>query len=211
MLDQATAAFHAAARRAKEGEQFQAEIAELRAIVGAERGAPLTKCVAAIARDAREFHATRQQIQSDQKEAAELLRQGRAAAEGERNAREWEAWARRVHGIVTDSFTAAKSTRELQLGLEETVLASLSQRQLKRKLEILRMEKVLLVRGVIRVYAQPSRKVLTLTPLICAAATLHRLRKLAGLLPTNLSHFSRVGDRSPLPEKRFPVLNVVGP
>jgi hypothetical protein len=122
--------------------------------------------------------------------------------------REWEIWARRVHGLVTDSFTTAKSPRELQLALEETLLASLSQRQLKRKAEILRMEKVLFVRGVIKPHF-PNRKLTSIAPLICATACLHRLRKLAGHLPTQLSSFSRLSDQSPLPEKRFPVIKVV--
>jgi chromosome segregation ATPase len=207
-LDQVLGAFRLAGKRSRESEQSMNELVEIRTLIGVDRDIPLVKCIAGIVKDSREYQQVRQQIENDQKEAAELLRQGRTAQDSFATSREWETWARRVHGLVTDSFTTAKSPRELQLALEETVLSSLSQRQMKRRLEILRMEKILLVRGMIKPHLSP-RKPASLTPLICAAMALHRLRKLSGHLPTNLTSFARAADRSPLPEKRFPVLNVL--
>ena len=53
-----------------DNEQFQLEFTELRDLAGADRGANLRKWVAPLARDAEELSAARQQIESDQREAA---------------------------------------------------------------------------------------------------------------------------------------------
>jgi hypothetical protein len=207
-LDQVLNAFRIAGKRSREGEQSMKELAEIRTIVGADQNTSISRCVSAFVKEYHQYQNIRQQIENDQREAAELVRQSRAAQDGEKTSHEWEIWGRRIHGLVTDSFTTTKSPRELQIALEETLLGVLNQRQLKRKLEILRMEKILLVRGLIKSHF-PQRKYHSIASVICAAACVHRLRKLAGHLPTNLSSFSRSSDRSPLPEKRFPVLNFV--
>jgi hypothetical protein len=207
-LDQVLNAFRIAGKKAREGEQSVKELAEIRTIVGVDKNISISRCVFDIVNECRQYQSIRQQIENDQREAAELVRQSRAAQDGEKTSREWEIWARRVHGLVTDSFTMTKSPRELQIALEETLLGALNQRQLKRKLEILRMEKTLLVRGLIKSHF-PQRKYHSIASVICATACLHRLRKLSGHLPMKLSSFSRSSDRSLPLEKRFPVLNVV--
>jgi hypothetical protein len=109
---------------------------------------------------------------------------------------------------MTDNFSTVKSPRGLQLAIEECIMGNLGQRQMKRRLEILRMEKALLLRGV----AKPQmigKKIASLLPVICIGVSMHRLRKLSGHLQTGLSGPFREGERSPVPAKHFPIVNIV--
>ncbi|OHT05426.1 viral A-type inclusion protein [Tritrichomonas foetus] len=58
--------------------------------------------------------------------------------------KKWEKWAKRLHSIITDEFSAQKSPKELQFVIEEALMSSIGQRQIWRHVEILRSEKHIL-------------------------------------------------------------------
>jgi hypothetical protein len=184
------------------------KLAEMETIVGADNGVSRSRRVSALIKASQESQVVQYQIENDQRKATELLRQSRAAQQSEKRSRRQKIWARRVHGLVIDSFATAKSHRKRHSDLEETLHANLTERQLKRMVEIRRMDRVLFVRGGIKPHF-PNRKSTTIAPLMCTAGCLHQLRNTADQLPTQLSSFSRPSDHTLVQEKYFPVLKVV--
>jgi chromosome segregation ATPase len=208
VLNQVAEQVQVLAKRSVEFDQWMKEINEIRSLLGIDKAAPLAKNVLLLARDCRECGRMRQQIENDQKEDANLLMQTRSAAASEQNGQDWEQWAKRIHGLATDNFSTPKSPRELQFAIEEFIMGNLGQRQTRRKLEILRMENALLLRGVVKLQVI-GKKTPSLLPVICIGVSMYRLRKLSGHLQTGLFSPLREGERLPLPTKHFPVVNVV--
>jgi hypothetical protein len=135
-LDHVLNEFQTRNKRSTHNEDALKKFAEIRMIVGVDRSTSLSRCVSALVKESREDQTVRQQLENNEGEATELHRQGRAAHDCEKMSREREIWSRRVYGLFTDSFTTAKSSRELQLSHEETHHASQHQRQLKRRAEL---------------------------------------------------------------------------
>jgi hypothetical protein len=97
---------------------------------------------------------------------------------------DWEQWARRIHATVADELLpAGKPLNELRNAIEEAVLAGSGQREIQRRLEMLRAEKRLLVRGKVDLAAGGGRRPETLNAVRIAVASVYRMQKLSGCLP----------------------------
>jgi hypothetical protein len=110
--------------------------AEIRTNLGPTMVFRRSRWVSALVKGYQEYQIVRYLIGNDQREATELLRESRAAQDREKMSRGSKIWARRVHELITDRFATAKSPRELQLAVEQTLGASLSQRVLHCRVEI---------------------------------------------------------------------------
>jgi hypothetical protein len=86
-------AFPIPSKRARNGENALKEFAEIRTVVGADRCTSLSRYVSALVKEYREYQTVRQQIENNQHETTQLLRQGRVAHDGEKMSREWETWS----------------------------------------------------------------------------------------------------------------------
>jgi hypothetical protein len=93
----------------------------------------------------------------------------------------WEQWARRMHTVATDDFALARTNEEVQAALEEALMASQRQSGIARRLEILRFEKKLLVKG--KIVPRGNGRKPTIRALIVVAAALKKIQKLAGQVP----------------------------
>jgi hypothetical protein len=113
-----------------------------------------------------------------------------------------------MNGLIADNFAAATTGAALQRSLEEAIVGNIAARVLKRHIEILRAEKALLVRGAVPAPAL-GRRPPSLAGIICIAAVIHRLRKLAGYLPTSLASGGPVALEKVPRGHAFPVVNVV--
>jgi hypothetical protein len=203
------AAFRGAAAQSRKEEQLAVEAGDLRVLLGLSSSASLVKTVAALASQAREFEQSRRQIETDRTEIAELLRQTKSDQISDMSSREWETWARRMHGLIADNFSTSKSPKTLQRSLEEAIISNIGQRPLKRHLEVLRMEKALLMRGVMKSGVPGGRRPPELSAMICVVAALYRLRKLAGYLPTTFAGGAASPPDRQSRAKHFPIVNVV--
>jgi hypothetical protein len=167
---------------------FADEIAGIRGVLGVPEGVSVKESVKELVDKVRERP------------------QGRRVREPGDVDRSWEDWAKRIHGLVTDNFGTAKTGRELQFALEETLMGSIGQRKANRRLEILRAEKQLLLSGAVIRFGQ-GRGCPSFPSLICVVITMRRLRKLAGHLPCAMGSPAGVAEKPKVQQRRFPILN----
>jgi hypothetical protein len=194
ILDHAANTIQNAADQSHRDRQLTAELADIGSIVGIGQNGSVVKAVTYLVAQARQFEMGREQLEGDRRQAADLLKQVKVEHAADKTSREWEAWSRRMHALITDNFTTPKTPAELQRSLEEAILSGIGQRPLKRQLEILGIEKGLFVRGALKTII--PRRPPSLATLVCVAATMHRLRRLAGYLTTPVS-----GGASPAPQR----------
>jgi hypothetical protein len=115
-----------------------------------------------------------------------------------------------MNGLVADNFAVATTGAGLRRSLEEAIVGNIATRHLKRYIEILRVEKALFVRGAVSATASAlGRRPPSLAGIICIAAVIHRLRRLAGYLPTSLAAGGPVALERVPRRRAFPVVNVV--
>lgn len=95
----------------------------------------------------------------------------------ESNLNIWEIWARKLCSIISGNVTVSKSSKEMQYAIEESLLSAIGQRQIWKKIEILRNEKVLLTSGIIK---QKQKSEITCLSLIAVIVSISRLRKNCG-------------------------------
>ena len=213
VLDKVSDSFQELGDRAHILEESWNEVNNIRRILGVSESEPsVVPLVTVLSKEALEYEKSKQKIEDDQKEATALLKQAQTVSNSEKMSRDWEQWAKRVHSLITDNFSTAKSPKELQYALEEAIMGCFGQRQTKRRLEILRIEKGFFTSGLVK--PQPptvTKKPPTFRTMICVAATIHKLQKISGHLPCCLSQPRRDGERSdlsPVKAKRFPIINV---
>ncbi|OHS93302.1 hypothetical protein TRFO_11929 [Tritrichomonas foetus] len=99
--------------------------------------------------------------------------------------RNWEIWARRLHALITDNFSTVKSSKELMSAIEESLMSAIGQRQIFRKMEILRAEKILLAKGVSnkRINAVTEKKrPISIIQIMAIMASIRRMQRLSGHL-----------------------------
>lgn len=101
------------------------------------------------------------------------------------SAYEWEQWARKVAALSSDNFLQLRSARELQFSIEETLLGSINQRKVTKRLEILRIEKKILASGLLNTEID-TNKVFNINTLIILITAVRKMQKVSGHLPCNI-------------------------
>lgn len=113
----------------------------------------------------------------------------------------WISWARSIYRLVTEGQVAPSSIPDLRCALEESMLTAIGHRKMRRKLEILRTEKKVLITPSIRntlnaIFEQssiPNRKfqktsflpkVPSVRPITLAFMFLRRLQQYGGCAPS---------------------------
>ena len=209
ILDRAIASIQELTERAHKLSRYQKEIESLREMLGV-REISVVPAVTSLSNELQEYRASKQRIAEDQEKAAAMRRKADTCSNNEKLLRDWEQWANRVHCLVADRFCSPKSPKELQNAIEEIVMGSLGQRQMKRRLEILRIEKGLWKSGLVKPKSQTITKGrLTFRVLICVTATIHRLQRVSGHLKCDVLRPGGERDSEGIRTQGFPIVNVL--
>ena len=114
------------------------------------------------------------------------------------NSNQWEVWARRINGIVNnDARSAILSADQLRQSLEESILASVSQRTLLFRIRTLREEKKALIRfdrNLLTERINVTKKLDNLSSVtqwgivFIIYSSIRRMQQLAGCVPLRIGH-----------------------
>lgn len=198
-----------AQKKQSDVKRFNDEIAEIRHILNINETEPLKQSISNTVTKLKEFEKAREKIHAEQEKAMKLTKQMKSTVHSLDNSREWEEWARRIHGVITDNFTVVKDPAQLRYALEEALMSSIGQRQLWRRMDILRMEKSILTNGLVRGPVQVKRN--TMTTLLSVVVSLRRMQKLSGHLHSSISiakqkDIPKQVARTP-PSKKRPIIS----
>lgn len=163
------------------------DINEIRSILGISGDASVTEAVTDAVIKSREYDRSKQFLEQKEQEYAVSISQSKALAMANSNSKEWADWGRRLHSIITDSFSGKHTDKELRFVLEEAIMSSIGQRRVWRHMEILRTEKQMFLRGLIKPLPFKSIPIPTVRILIVAFASINRLQRLSGNLHATIA------------------------
>ena len=186
LLDKISEIISKSAQKTSDLERFYNEINQIKTILHAETSDSLIQPITELVESYNELKGEKSQIEADKAEATKLLKNARKAVNSVNTAKEWEDWARRLYSIITDNFSTLKNANELRFSLEEALMSSIGQRQLWRRIDILRCEKAIFLSGMLRASSNSRRKP-TLTSLLAVVVPILRLQKLSGHLKCSVS------------------------
>ena len=101
----------------------------------------------------------------------------------------WTLWAKRLHAMATEEFSIRKSPQSLRFVIEEALMSAIGQRQVWRRMEILRTEKQILTENDRAVLARSdSDSPISLRSQVAAFVAIYRLQKLSGHVHCFVTH-----------------------
>ena len=178
-----------------DNEQADLELQSIRQITGASQNSRISTVVSDIMKSMREKTATLQKLESENESMKQELGQVRTLADQDESNRAWDSWARTLHSLVCDGFTAPSSPHEVRHAVEEVVLSSIGNRLMWRRLDCLRAEKKILLSGLLNV--KTRRPIQTMNSVIAALVSIRRLQKLSGHVTSSFG-FRDTSDKQPL-------------
>lgn len=100
---------------------------------------------------------------------------------------EWDNWAKTMYKQISDAKIVPFNMSDIRFSLEESLLASIGHRTLRRRLEILRAEKKILLSlsPSPELIQQSKGKIVSLRPLLMIALVSRRLQTLGGCVPSS--------------------------
>ncbi|OHT08352.1 hypothetical protein TRFO_23180 [Tritrichomonas foetus] len=96
---------------------------------------------------------------------------------------QWETWARRIHGVASQTVCTTFSPNQLRYSLEEMILSSIQQRTLLYRINILREEKKTFVRFPKTLLTERVRAVPTLRAVMSVCFGVRRIQRVSGCIP----------------------------
>jgi hypothetical protein len=134
---------------------------------------------------------TRKAEMQKQKERAEKQRQERDqfARESARvqaqaaAAKQWETWATRLVRVIRDGFGRSLTADQLRLTLEESLLASVTNRVMFFRLELLRDEKRILARYGKAILIEKSKRAPVWHAIVISVLFIRRVQRMSGNAP----------------------------
>lgn len=130
----------------------------------------------------QEVNSLQQQVKSFKKDVVDA----RAVLMQNTNNKEWEDWARKLYSLISGGFNIVKSPNEIRNVIEEAIFAAIGNKIIWRRLDCLRAEKKLIIRGVLRVKSKKGQPP-TLTQLITIGIVIGRMQKMSGHFQPSLS------------------------
>ena len=164
---------------------FYADIDEIRTLLNITDKDSIKNAISQLISRLHQYEKAQETMKEEQEQTNKLAKSMKASLDAADRAKEWEEWATRVHGVVTDNFTITKDPNLIRYSLEEALMNSIGQRQLWRRMEILRAEKNILVKGKARGPVQQFRP--TLITVLSVIVSCRRMMKLSGHLRSTLS------------------------
>ncbi|KAH0793903.1 viral A-type inclusion protein [Histomonas meleagridis] len=104
-----------------------------------------------------------------------------------RNSDEWELWGRSIYRQILDGVEPVQNQKELRFLLEEALLAGIGHREIIRKLELMRKEKILISKFPKIEKSKSAADVTSLRPLLLLAVCSRRLQSISGCLPSKIT------------------------
>ncbi|KAK8894558.1 hypothetical protein M9Y10_022993 [Tritrichomonas musculus] len=129
-----------------------------------------------------EVTSLEQQVKSFKKDVVDA----RAVLMQNTNNKEWEDWARKVYTLISGGFNLVRSPKEIRNVIEEAIFAAIGNKIIWRRLDCLRAEKKLIIRGALRVKSKKGAPP-SLTQLITIPIVVGRLQKMSGHFQSSLS------------------------
>lgn len=193
--------------------RLNSELDEVRKTLDIDAGESVAEAVETLNQKVQHYDKLKDQIEKDSNEASSLVKQTRLAFNASHELKAWEDWARRIHSLITENFAVTKSDGQLRYLLEEALMSTVGKRSHWRRLEILRMEKVLLVTGLARIGGKRNLNNITLAVLFRLYDSIHRMQKLSGHLRCSICINSKFDNRSynstSLEQKKLPLLPII--
>ncbi|OHT03990.1 viral A-type inclusion protein [Tritrichomonas foetus] len=195
-------------------------VCEIRTLLNIKNEDEIIKIIRQIVKDAAKYSEYKTKIDENKKQSVLLTKKAKFQNTHEKISHEWEVWAKRLHSMITDSFSTAKTYKQLQYAIEEALMSAIGQRQAWRKLEILRTEKSLLASGV-KLYPKnhKSSSNTSFLSLIGMSLCLYRMQKLSGHLKYHPNISSKDSPKeppiptvkdNPFPQKKhFPIISYI--
>lgn len=203
ILQQVSIALNQSNQKLLKKKSISSLLYEIKSLLNVNHDKDIISTLTNIINEANEYKDKKILLENNQKKTNILLRKVKAINNNDSSSREWEVWAKRLYSLITESFSTPKSAKQLQYAIEEALLSAIGQRQLWKKLEILRKEKSILTSGLILVYPKRQKRNLSsndnmstdsfqsLISLIAAYISIYRMQKLAGHLKFNIDFSSK--------------------
>ncbi|EAX95046.1 hypothetical protein TVAG_034750 [Trichomonas vaginalis G3] len=173
----------------KLGTQFSSSISELSEIRG-ELNIPsevkVKDFVLDVLKKMKDVEAKNVILSNGYNESHSALITARVLKDADKRLKDWESWARKVYFIINESAATSKSTSEIRRNLEESLIASSTDRTTVNKLASLRAQKALLLQGCLN-KAKRKYQGDDWCPLIALAVFIRRIERLSGNIATPLS------------------------
>ena len=138
----------------------------------------------------------------------------KAPSYGDATIYEWEQWAKKVSALISDNFLSLRSAKELMFSIEEALVSSIGQRLTIKRLEMLRIEKMIYKSGILDKANALKTPYITINTIILLISAIRRMQTISGHLPCDISHFE--SGNSTLPNnfsgsqserKNFPIIS----
>lgn len=130
----------------------------------------------------QEVTSLQQQVKSFKKDVIDA----RAVLVQNTNNKEWEEWAKKLYSLISGGFNLVKSPNEIRNVIEESIFAAIGNKIIWRRLDCLRAEKKLIIRGALRVKSKKGQPP-SLTQLITIGIVVGRMQKMSGHFQSSLS------------------------
>lgn len=171
-------------RDAEKANDYERQIKEIRTITNCSKGMRTTAAVSDLLQNNKEL---KEQISQNNKEQNPHL--------VEKQLNDWEEWGKRMHKVCASSVALPSDSNKLRTELETALFAMTSDKTLMNKMDLLRSQKRLLkaVDGE-ALKQQKSSSSPSLVPVICLLMFTRRLRKIAKVLPSQISFTTKPDD-----------------
>ena len=120
----------------------------------------------------------------------------------------WTTWSRSMLHQLSSTANANMPVADIRYTLEEALLASIGHRTIRRKMEILRVEKTILTSDRIRTMPVIHDKVTSIRPIVLAMIFGKRLEEMNGSLPIRFGCLTKHDMAQPLRPTNIPVIPI---
>ncbi|KAH0788640.1 viral A-type inclusion protein [Histomonas meleagridis] len=125
-------------------------------------------------------------LQQEHKEYEQMKREMKKAESQIIALKQWENWGRRIHRVIHETDSIHLESDALRLSLEEALLASVSHRVFFFRTELLRAQKLLLIKFDKRLLMCKQPPQYNIRAVIAVCLFTRRLQTMAGCLPINI-------------------------
>lgn len=183
-------------------ERSRSDLNNIRNILGISKNAKIVSAATEIVKRNKDLASELSKLTEDNSKMKREVISVRSLGQQYKVNLEWEEWARRLHLLVCDGYRSITTMKEIRFALEEILLANAHNRLVTRRLDCLRAEKLLILRGAQSVQRIDMPE--EFRHLVVVMRCLQRLKIMSGHLSTSLSlETANIRDYRPLSNVRI--------